>query len=139
MEIKTVFELAEQNRVTVDYFPLPRSGAMSLCFDGSCYIAIDPWQLKGDADEKVKLCHELGHCVTGSFYSPDNYCDLRGRHEYRANKWAVRQLVPLEDLREAISAGYTEPWELSEYFDVPEAFMRRACEYYRSHGFSGKK
>ncbi len=133
METMTIYEIAANNKISVNFLPLPKSQAMSVCAaDGSCHIAIDPNQLTNEADEKVKLCHELGHCITGSFYSIDNVLDLRGRHEYRANKWAIKQLVPIDDLLSALQRGITSLWELADYFGVTEWFMQKAYDYYHS-------
>ena len=51
-------------------------------------------------------------------------------HENRADKWAVKRIIPVDELDEAVADGYTEIWELAEKFGVPEPFMRKAvCLY----------
>ena len=100
---------------------------------GDCYVAIDPLKLSSSTDEKLKLSHELGHCITGSFYNEFATCDVRKKHENRADKWAVEQLIPVNELDEAIALGYTEMWDLSDYFGVTEDFMRKAVCWY-THG-----
>ena len=94
------------------------------------HIAIDPFQLKSAADEKVKLAHDLGHCVQGAFYNQYSPVDIVERSEYKANKWAIEQLVPEEELRKACAEGETTIFELSEHFGVTEQFMRLACDFY---------
>lgn len=112
-------------------FPAPKTGSMSIRAEsGSCYIALDPSIQDGGAQERVHLGHELGHCVTGSFYNRYAAMDLRARHENRADRWAVRALVPACALRQAVADGCTELWELAERFGVTEEFMRKAvCLY----------
>lgn len=83
------------------------------------------------ADETVKLAHELGHCETGSFYSRTAALDLRQKHENRADRWAIKKLVPKDELEEAVSRGCCEAWELAEHFGVTEPFIRKAVEYYK--------
>ena len=83
------------------------------------------------ADETVKLAHEMGHCATGSFYNRRAACDVRQKHENRANRWAYRRLIPPEALEEAFRRGLREPWELAKHFNVTEPFLRGALEYYR--------
>ena len=56
--------------------------------------------------------------------------DSRRRHENKADKWAVRHLVPVADLDDAVAEGCTELWELAERFGVTESFMRKAVCYY---------
>ena len=84
------YRLAEREQVTVDLFRLTRRESMSLLdADGRCHIAIDPRRLRSERDERTKLVHELGHCLTGSFYSRDTDYDGRLRQENRADKWAI--------------------------------------------------
>lgn len=105
--------------------------------DGSCAIALDPGQFSSLADEKHKLAHELGHCETGSFYCRRTPFDERGRHERRAERWAIRKLLPFDDLNKAVVQGIREAWELAEYFELPEALILEAVEYYTGPcGFS---
>lgn len=98
--------------------------------DCSCYIAIDPLKLENIQDEKLKLSHELGHCCTGSFYNRFATCDVRRKHENRADKWAIEKLIPIDRFDEAVANGYTEIWLLAEYFDVSIDFMRKAACWY---------
>ena len=104
---------------------------MSLMLDdGRCFIGIDESIQDGGTEERVHLGHELGHCLTGSFYNRYTRFDVRQRHENRADKWAIRQIIPVEDLDDAVAGGCCEIWELAERFGVTEAFMRKAvCLY----------
>ena len=79
------------------------------------------------------MAHELGHCSTGSFYNRHTPFDVRQCHENRADKWAIKKLVPVAELDQAVAAGYTEFWQLAEYFGVTEDFMKKAVCYY-THG-----
>lgn len=125
--LSRLYQIAEDNRIEVDCFDLGKREALSLMdAEGLCYIAIDPFQLTSTRDETLKLAHELGHCVTGSFYNVHATVDCRQKHENTADKWAVNQLIPAEKLDEAVAEGYTEIWELAEHFDVSEEFMRKA-------------
>lgn len=73
--------------------------------------------------------HEVGHCATGAFYT-ENTLELRSRMEYRANKWAIKKLIPRDELEEAVKSGYTEVWQLAELFCVTEDMMRFAMWIY---------
>lgn len=130
-ELSALYRLAERKNIVVDCFRLKKREALSIMdFDGACYIAIDPFRLNGEQDERLKLGHELGHCLTGSFYNRYADCDVRQKHENRADKWAIRRLIPKDKLDEAVADGFTEMWELAEHFGVTEEFMRKAvCLY----------
>ncbi len=131
MEIQALYYLAQQNNIRVRNFPLPEFGSLSVQTDsGDCYIGIDTEVQDGSTQERVHMAHELGHCVTGSFYNRYSNFDCRQRHENRADKWAIRQLITEDELDQAVAEGYTEVWELAELFGVTEQFMKKAiCLY----------
>ena len=131
MELGALYNLAEQENIEVIRFPMAINGSMSLMDDsGSCYIGMDDTIRDGSTQERVHLIHELGHCVTGSFYNRYATVDSRQRHENRADKWAVKKLIPVEALDDAIAEGCTEVWELAERFGVTEEFVRKAVCYH---------
>lgn len=74
--------------------------------------------------------HEIGHCATGCTHKVSSQLDLIAKHEYKANRWAIEKYVPFEQLNLAMSNGYTEIWQLSEYFDLSEEFIKKAISYY---------
>lgn len=132
--LQELYRLASQLNIPVDHFPMKKREALAIMdTDGSCAIAIDPGKIRSEADERNKLTHELGHCCTGSFYNEFSDYDCRARHENRADKWAIELLIPVEELDDAVAKGCTEIWELAEYFQVSEEFIRKAVCYY-THG-----
>ena len=131
MELRTLYEYAEKQNIAVLQFPMRNNGSMSVMTDdGTCYIGIDDSIRDGGVQERVHLGHELGHCATGSFYSIHTAVDSRQRHENKADKWAVKKLVPVSALDAAVANGCTEIWELAEHFGVTEDFIRKAVCYY---------
>ena len=92
MELRQLYELAEQENIPVLAFPLPETGSMSVMDEaGRCYVGMDPKLRDGDVAERVHLSHELGHCITGSFYNIHAAVDCRQRHENRANNGPSRR------------------------------------------------
>ena len=129
--LQEFYHIAQQNNIVVDHFRLRKREALSVMdSDGTCFVAIDPLRISNEADERNKLAHELGHCITGSFYNKYAKFDCRRRHENAADKWAIQQLISVEDLDEAIADGCTEFWELAERFGVTEEFIRKAVCWY---------
>jgi len=120
-------EYAEQQDIEVDYFPLQE--VVSASFRDNC-IVINPNMVKAKSDETVSLAHEVGHCVTGSFYNIYSPLDRRERHEHNADVWAIKKLLPFIEMEGAMRAGYVEVWELADYFGVTEDFIRKAEWYY---------
>ena len=131
MDIPILYTFAEQQNIPVYAFPLPNTGSMSIMDEqGRCCIGMDEGVRDGGVEERVHLSHELGHCVTGSFYNRYAAVDCRRRHENDANKWAIQTLIPVDDLDRAVAEGCTEVWELAERFGVTESLMRKAvCLY----------
>jgi len=126
-----LYRIAEQESVPVLNFSLPENDSISMqdC-TGKCYIGLNKNSHMTAANENVQLAHELGHCIRGAFYNRYTDFDIRKKHEIRADKWAIEQLVPEEALDHAVASGYTEIWSLAEYFDVTETFMRKAVCWY---------
>lgn len=121
-----LYEIAENEGISVYCLPIHFCGSMSM----QGYIALD-CALSAD-EERVHLAHEIGHCISGGFYNRYSPHDIIAKHERRADKWAIKMLIPEDELSAAVSRGRTEPWDLAEYFDVTEDFMRKAMCYYDS-------
>lgn len=131
MDIRSLYDLAAQQNIEVLSYPMEENGSMSIMLDdGTCCIGIDASVQDGGTQERVHLSHELGHCLTGSFYNRYAAIDHRRRHENRADKWAISQLVTVDALDEAVAEGCCELWELADRFGVTEGFMRKAVCYY---------
>ena len=53
------------------------------------------------------------------------------RSEYRANRYVAEHFLTPADFAQAFSQGYTEPWQLSDFFELPEADVCRALTYWK--------
>ena len=129
--MERMLKIAKENDILiVDMHMNGKEGAMSQSIDGMCIVAIDPHKIVSAADRKEKTAHELGHCMTGSFY--DESCPVvpSGRCERRASNWAIRNTISRRSIISALKSGLTELWQLAEHFDVTEHFMIDALMYY---------
>ena len=125
---------AEQSGITVlcgAELPLTKSVSLALP-DGAMFIGIDDSVMQSRAEERVHLAHELGHCVTGAMYNIRCPIMPRQRYERIADAYAIKKLVVEDELRRVIDdrEGDISVWELSEWFDVTEDFMRKALAFY---------
>lgn len=84
-------------------------------------------------EDVVAIFHEIGHCETASFYNQYTSREIFQKHENRADRWAIKKLIPKDELDVAVSNGLTEPWQLADYFNVTEDFMKKAMCLY-THG-----
>lgn len=131
---ETLYREIDQQHISFDYFSLPNSESISLVDPyGHCYIGLDPEQVANAADERVKLAHETGHCVTGAFYNRYSELNCITKQEHQANDWAVKKLLPWEELDAAIKSEL-EIWQLADLFHVTEDFVRCALMIYAEEG-----
>lgn len=99
--------------------------------DGSTYaIFLDFTQIRSPRLLRGVCVHEMGHASTGALHKVSSPFDLVERSEYRAQRWAAETYLTEADFREAFAAGITEPWELAEYFDLPEDDVKAALVYW---------
>lgn len=124
MTLLELYQDCEKSNVDVSYFPMRKTKALAF---PEGWIAIDVDKIENTSEEKEVVAHELGHIETGSFYNIYSPLDIRAKHEYRAEKQAIKKLVPLDELKEAIS------WDLAEYFGVTDRFMNKAIDYYKNN------
>ena len=128
MKTNELYRIAERDGITVDRFLLDKNKSVSLCMNSRLFVGLDG--ALGGADERVCLAHELGHCETMSFYNIYSPCDIRGKHERRANIWAIKKLIPKSKFFWALRHGYEDIYTLAEYFDVTPEFAKKTAEYY---------
>ena len=130
MEINKLYKLAEKDNINIYNFSLKNNKALAVRFDGECSIALDDKKFERLSEKKTALAHELGHCETCSFYNQYSTLDVRSKHEYTANKWAIQKLLPKEEMLDAFRHGTTEIWQLAELFDVEEWLVKKALYIY---------
>lgn len=130
MNLLNLYRYADAKNITVDCFDLEHIECMSMIFNDEYFITINPFSLASHSDELVKLAHEIGHCETGCLYDANTPLWVRQKYECAADKWAIKKLIPKDELETAFEEGYTEVWELAEYFDVTEDFVRKAAKEY---------
>ena len=131
MNTNKLYSLAASDGIRIDRAELPHNRSVSIRYGKKMYIGLDK-EINTRAEERVCLAHELGHCETLSFYNLYAPLEIRAKHEIRADRWAIEQLVSKEGYFSALQNGYTEIHTLAELFEVTEDFMRKAAEYYRA-------
>lgn len=130
-----LYDLLYQNGISVYHGPLGALPAVTICERDRYAVFLNPDYLLDSAQESAILSHEMGHIMTGSTHRADSPADLVERHEEKAERWAIRQMIPWEELRAAVSSGCSCVWELAERFNVTEGMVRKALEYYRVRGY----
>ena len=116
----------------VDVIPFAGCPCPGATVRDGIYMAVflDFTQIRSTRLLRGVCCHEMGHVATGALHKVDSPYELAERSEYRANRWCAQHYLSQEDFREAFEAGYTEPWQLAEFFDMPERDVRSALTYW---------
>ena len=129
-EISDFYHYCKTHQVDViPYDGCPKPGA-TIRDEGFYAVFLDFTQIKSTRLLRGVCYHELGHVATGALHKVDSPYELAERSEYRANRWAAEQYLTADAFQEAFSAGFTEIWQLEEYFDLPESEIRAALRYW---------
>lgn len=129
-ELADFYDYCKRNRVDViPYAGAPQPG--TTIRDGSLYaVFLDFTKIRSTRLLRGVCCHEQGHIATGALHRVDSPFELVERSEYRANRYMAQTYLTREDFQEAFDVGYTEPWQLAEYFDLPEEDVKKALVYW---------
>ena len=75
--------------------------------------------------------HENGHTATGALHKCASPYETVERAEHRAVRYTAERYLTAEDFNEAFQAGYTELWQLAEWFDLPEPDVAAAYHFWK--------
>ena len=124
-----LLKICDKENIMVETADCPLSGSISILLpDGSCYIGIDSETPENEILERH--AHEIGHCVKGAFYNRFSHFDIISRYETRADNWAIELICPYNELIKQIKKYNDNVYLLSQYFNVSEDFMIKACKHY---------
>lgn len=129
-EISDFYDYCKTNGVDViPYAGCPQPGA-TIRDHGFYAVFLNFAQIQSTRLLRGVCCHELGHIATGSLHKVDSPYELVERSEYRATRWVTEHYLTQEAFRDAFRVGYTELWQLSEYFDLPERVVEDSLTYW---------
>lgn len=125
-----LFRIADESDISIEYERLPLNESISAQTGNLCFVVMDHALAGNSASARVHLAHELGHCVTGSFYNPRSCLGIRQKHENTADKWAIEHTITADELDDAIAEGCGEYWQLAERFGVTVDFIKKTVCWY---------
>ena len=129
-ELSNFYDYCRENRVDViPYMGVPQPGA-TVRDQGFYAVFLDFSKIRSARLLRGVCCHELGHAATGALHKVDSPYELAERSEYRAIRWTAENYLTKEAFQEAFDAGFTEMWQLAEFFDLPEADILAALRYW---------
>jgi len=115
--------MAECDDLIIEERPMKNSG---LYGDGCIWINKN----MTTAEKRCVLAEELGHHYTTVGDILDQSDVGNRKQERKARAWAYEKMLPLSSIRQAFIVGCREPWEIADYLDVDERFLREAMQYY---------
>ena len=127
MTIEQIYEIADNRGIAIYAFPMLELRAISL---RGGHIAIDRSKFASDVEYKCALVHEIGHCVTDSFYNLHTSVPVKELIERQANRFAAELLVPFAELRRAFNRGILFNRILARMFDVTVEFINMVLELF---------
>lgn len=91
------------------------------------------------AEKACVLAEEIGHHETtvGNIIEQQNVSDVK--QERHARIWASNRMIGLSGLINAFQDGCKNLFEMSEYLDVTEDFLKESLKYYREKYGTGIK
>lgn len=126
---ENLYKIADEQGINIYEFKFDDIISMSAPLN----IAIDKSKIDNAIELIDVLSHELGHCITNSFYNKDNILDVFEKQEHKANMWKLKQLLPLEEYIKAIAHGITDVKFLACEYDLRYDFAEMAAEYYNNN------
>ena len=94
------------------------------------FLVIDRSRCRTAAKERTVLAHEAGHYLSGAFYLAYSPYEIKEQAESKAFAASVEKYVPVEELRRAMASCFTEPWQLADYFNLEEDYIKEALHYW---------
>ena len=122
-------DLQEKNIALYPY-DIGKQGAVTMEMQGKYAIFVDSLGFATVADMQGALVHEMGHCATGATHNMYNRYGLVEKHEYKANRLAIETYMPFAEVQAAMQAGAETPWQLAEWFALPQNLVELALAHY---------
>ena len=133
IELCNVYHSIEQKGSRICNYDIGFAPAVTMSLSDELCVFIDTAAIKSVAALKYLLIHEEGHCATGALHSVSSPFELIEKNEHKADRWTFENYITITEIKEAISYGYTEMWQLAEWFDLPEKYLRKAVKFYKEN------
>lgn len=131
VSLESIYEDVDQHNIIIFQYPLEDMADGAIIGNANGYgVFLDFSQYKTMRQYKAALIHETSHCATGALHRVDSSFELVERNEYKARRRSYEIYVPVNEIRQALRCGYTEPWQLADWFDLPEEDIKKALHYW---------
>jgi len=133
MTKEELYKYAEDKNINISYTnKLNTANGLYLNVDNEDYIILNN-NLEG-VEEKMVLAEEVAHYSVGVTptlpFSTDYYNRLiRSKNEFKAFKWCMYNLIPLDRLIFLIKQNKTI-YDIAEELNITQDFLAKVLEYY---------
>lgn len=84
-----------------------------------------------NAEKACVLAEEMGHHYTSAGNIIDQTDERNRKQEFRARMWAYNEMIGLMGIVRAFNHGCHNLYEMAEYLDVTEEYLKEALDTYR--------
>lgn len=132
MDAQSIYERIDDNGIKLFFCDIPETKAATIEINKKYGIFINQNLIRNSDEEFIVAAHEYGHCMSGTTHKLNGKFDLISKYEYKADRKAILEFLPISDLRQAINYGCCEAYEFAEYLGMPEEFVVKAIEHYKA-------
>lgn len=122
-------EMAAQDNVDVIQYHFESDRIKGLYCDRTVALS---YSLADTKEKSCVLAEELGHHHTTAGNILDQQDISNRKQERRARIWAYDKLLNLFGIVQAYNAGCRNSYEMAEYLEITEEFLRNGLDTYRS-------
>lgn len=129
--LEKLYDIADKENISI--FENDWSSTLARIFeiDNNYIIALSRNNIENSLQEKEILAEELGHYYCNALYYLNDSPTQKAKCEYRAKKWAYSILVPLQTLKQRLSDGINNIYDLAEYFNLEPTYMTECLNFYK--------
>lgn len=129
--VEKLYDIADKEKICI--LENNWSSVMARIFeiDENYVIALAKNNIESSSQEREILAEELGHYYCNALYYLNDNPTQKAKCEYRAKKWAYSILVPIQILKQKLSDGINNIYDLADYFSIEPKFMRECLDFYR--------
>lgn len=133
-DINYFYNYAKEKNIKIKEFTNKEKNLNGKCIYNTekCNIYINN-AINNEIEEKCILAEELGHYEVGilkNILKTDNYNMLvRSINEFRAKKWAVKELIPFDKFKQFLNTNYSK-FDIANELEVTEELVDLACFVY---------
>lgn len=136
MELNKLYNIANNEKIKIYDTNIEDSDGIFVNINNINAIVLNYKKIDTSTKEKCVLAEELGHYYQDAVYSP--FCSdvsFISKQEFKAKKWAFKQLISPSKIKDLISKGINTKYEIAEELGVTEDLLCLAYQYYTENNY----